>query len=165
MEELSTEQKTEAENIKKVRDILVDIQTKAFDRGAAYNNLILLGGYAGAFTTWNFTRATMSPEALAAVGLLLTISLTTFVLFEVYKMTNNVRTNLQQRALCSENLPASQFLARMAELQKRVDSHTLKVMMPAWGVSLAITALTAIGAIGLLCYAFLATLFGWPRWP
>ena len=31
------------------RDLVIDIHSKAFDRAAAYTNLIVLGGYAGGF--------------------------------------------------------------------------------------------------------------------
>lgn len=107
----------------------------------------------------------MSPEGMAAVGLLLTVSLTAFLLFEVYKMAVNVGVTLKQGAICSQILPPVEFFEKIAALQKETDHRTMTQMMPLWRVALLFTVLTALGAIALLFYAFLATLLGWPRWP
>ena len=49
----------------RVRHILIDIQTKVFDRAAAYTNLIMFGGYVGGFAIWNFTRDMLGTSAQA----------------------------------------------------------------------------------------------------
>ena len=51
----AAQEKAEAD-AERVRQMVIDIQTKAFDRASAYTNLLMLGGYAGAFAIWNFTR-------------------------------------------------------------------------------------------------------------
>src|SRR5436190_19873537 len=45
------------------RNTVIEIQSKLFDRAAAYSNLIMLGGYAGAFTIWANTKAQLSPKS------------------------------------------------------------------------------------------------------
>ena len=67
-------------------DYLLELQSSMFNRAAAYTNIILVGGYAGAFTIWNFTRSQLTPRATIVVALFLSISLVTFIAFEVFKM-------------------------------------------------------------------------------
>src|SRR5258706_2297278 len=98
------------EQIKEVRRILAENQTRAFDKEAAYANLILIAGYAGAFTIWNFTRAQMTPKGIATVALLLAASLTVFVFFEIYKMGRFMTEALKVRELVLKHPQPADFL-------------------------------------------------------
>ena len=71
----------------KVKTTLIEIQSKIYDKASACTNLIMVGGYAGSFATWAATRAHLTTRTNIAVALALTISLSAFIFFEVYKMT------------------------------------------------------------------------------
>ena len=69
----------EKEAARQAREATIEIQAAAYDRAAAYSNLILLGGYAGAFALWAYTRDLLTPKATILIALLLAISLATFI--------------------------------------------------------------------------------------
>lgn len=155
---------SEEEAAEKAKDRLVDINSRLYDRAAAYTNLILLGGYAGAFTIWNFTRLQLPAKATIASALLLGISLAVFVFFEVFKMTQGAIHFLRVRALLASATSSNDFLLkwRQAEIQS-ASSNLLQVRM--WAACLFICVISALLAIVLLFYNFFAFLTGLPLWP
>jgi hypothetical protein len=150
---------------KKVREAMIEIVTRTFDRASAYTNLIMLGGYAGAFAIWSFTREYLPKTATILVALLLGVSLCTFILFEVFKMFFSTKTFMRQRELLVHQLPPQQFLQELSQFRTSADTLVLKVVMPIWRVAMVISVGTALGAIAILFYNFLAILIGWPLWP
>ena len=153
----AAQEKAEAD-AERVRHTLIDIQTKIFDRAAAYTNLIMLGGYAGGFAIWNFTREILGKQAEVWVALLLTISLATFIFFEVFKMIYLSGTVLKQRAIFTKALSPGQFSAELRELEQSENKRITKWLMPVWIASLVVAVPTAIGAIGICLWNFVTAL-------
>ncbi|MCI0565105.1 MAG: hypothetical protein MN733_42100 [Nitrososphaera sp.] len=151
------------EEANRVRNLLVDVQTKVFDRAAAYTNLIMLGGYAGAFAIWNFTREHLTEWAEIWAALLLTISLVTFIFFEVFKMVFSSRITLKQRALLTKALPPDQFVKELQELGLQDSVRTNRWVIPLWIGSLAIAVPTALGAVGIFIWSFVTILLSGQR--
>lgn len=150
-------EKAEAD-AERVRHILIDIQTKVFDRAAAYSNLIMFGGYAGGFAIWNFTREILGNQAEVWVALLLTISLATFIFFEVFKMIFTSMGTFKQRAVLTKVLPPDQFLAKLQELEQSQNMRIAKWVIPIWITSLVIAMPTALGAFGICMWNFVTAL-------
>lgn len=73
--------------IEKQKEFLAHVYEKA----SAYTNLIMVGGYAGLFAIWQFTRDFLTHTESVLVALLTLSSIIVFVGFEVYK---NVSTAL-----------------------------------------------------------------------
>ncbi len=140
----------------RVRHILIDIQTKVFDRAAAYTNLIMFGGYAGGFAIWNFTRDMLGTSAQAWVALLLIISLATFILFEVFKMVFSSKAVFRQRAILTKEMPPDQFFAKLRELEQHDNLRIAKILIPLWVGVLVISVSTALGAVGICLWVFAA---------
>ena len=151
-------EKTAIENAaaeaERVRNTLIDIQTKVFDRAAAYTSLILFGGYAGAFAIWNFTRDHLTEWAEIWAALLLIISLATFISFEVFKMIILSRRTFKQRALLTKSLPPDLFFKELQELDHHNDIKMTKLVIPIWIGSLSIAVSTALGAVGIFLWNF-----------
>lgn len=142
----------------RVRDLLIDVQTKVFDRAAAYTNLIMFGGYAGAFAIWNFTRDHLTAWAEIWAALLLIISLVTFIFFEVFKMIFSSGIALKQRALLTKTLPPDQFVKELEKLGQQDRMRTNKWVIPLWVGSLAIAVPTALGAVAIFIWSFVTIL-------
>ena len=142
----------------RVRDIIVDIQTKGFDRATAYTNLIMIGGYAGGFAIWNFTRDHLDDRAEVWAALLLTVSLAGFISFEIFKMIHSSRGLLKQRALLRKPMPPQQFIAEIQKLAQQEGRETTRLVMPIWIASLVLSAATALGAVGIFLWSFIAIL-------
>jgi hypothetical protein len=58
-----------------VQEAIIEIVSRTHDRASAYTNLVMLGGYTGAFAIWNFSREHLTVKATASVALLLGTSL------------------------------------------------------------------------------------------
>src|SRR5438034_479873 len=77
------------EETKRQIDLVVDTQIRiiagSYDKANAYTNLIILAGYAGLFALWQFTKDNLGRTQVLVSGLLFLISITIFVVFEIYK--------------------------------------------------------------------------------
>src|SRR5258707_10744657 len=91
------------------RNTVIEIQSKLFDRAAAYSNLIMLGGYAGAFTIWANTKSQLSPKSNVVIAALLGVSLAVFVFYQVFKMAGHLWHFDKVRRLLSDNLTVPEF--------------------------------------------------------
>lgn len=142
----------------KTREAIIELQSAVFDRAAAYTNLITLGGYAGGFTLWAYTRDQLGPTATIAVALLFGISLATFVFFEVYKMVVTQQSTIKQVRLATEALPPDEFLRRLVVLQQEARRTLLTTLLRIWTVVMFICVGTGLLAVGTLFYNFFAIL-------
>jgi len=149
----------------KVKTANIELLSNAYERARAYTNLVILGGYAGAFTIWNFSRPILTDHGLVAVALLLTVSLATFVLFEVFQMYFLTRIFLKHRAVLFSSVPGKEFLRRHEEYRAESNAETVRVLLIMWSIALSVCVLTALLALSILLDTFFATLFGWPVWP
>jgi hypothetical protein len=151
--------------IERQKDEMAKMLSITFDKGMAYTNLIILGGYAGAFTIWNFTKDSLHERAEIWVAMLLCISLLTFISFEVFKMIYGVTDALQARNLIVKQLPANEFLKEFEDLRNSGNRKGMRVMLPVWVVQLSIAVASALAEFGILLYNFFAILISLPQWP
>lgn len=151
----NAQEETDAE---RARSIMVDTAMKVFDRAVAFNNIVIFAGYAGAFTIWNFTREHMSKYAEVSIALLLTVSVATYVFFEVFKMLSTTRSVLRQTELMKRKLPAVQFLDEWEKLDKQIHRETMNVTLPIWRVALITCVTTAAAAIAICLWQFVSVL-------
>jgi hypothetical protein len=154
---------TDDEAAEKRKDRIIEIQSKLFDRAATYANLILIGGYAGAFTIWNSTRAQLSPRMNIVIALLLGISLAVFIFFEVYKMTRNAIHTRRIAEILTTATSSRDFLDKVGAADRRASVESIRATA-VWRACLAISVLTAILAIFLLFYNFFALVIGSDPW-
>ncbi|MFA6266565.1 MAG: hypothetical protein WC670_12755 [Pseudolabrys sp.] len=147
------------------RNNIVEIQSKLFDKSAAYNNLIMVGGYAGAFTIWSYTKSSLTTTANVATALLIGFSLCVFIFFQVYKMAKSVLHYNEVRRLLNQSLPLPDFFEQFNTLQRRDAERTLQSGTISTAICLFLCALSSVGAMGILFYNFIAVLLCWPLWP
>jgi hypothetical protein len=69
-----------ADIIQKQKELIAS----SYEQAKNYSNIIMMGGYAGLFTIWNFTKSDLEKWQNITVGLLALISVFLFVLFELY---------------------------------------------------------------------------------
>jgi len=140
------------------RDLWVAIHCKGYEKAVLYTNLIMVGGYAGAFAIWNITSDTLSKSANAWVGLLLVISLSVFVFFEIYKMIYFSRHELDLSSILAKNLPRDAFVKEVERRDKAMELERTWVMLPVWVASLSISVLTALAAGAILICSFVSVI-------
>lgn len=143
---------------------LIEATTKTFDRATAYANVILVAGYAGAFTIWSFTRQQLPAKAGIAIALALLISLATFVIFEVVKMTITSRISLKSAKILRQEVEYAIKIQAINDIEN-ASATTLMVFAWYWVATMIIAVSSALTALALLAWNFVAVLIGWPVWP
>ena len=146
------------DDLKKYRDLVIDIHSKAYDRATAYTNLIMLGGYAGGFAIWNFTRDHLTATASMWVAIFLLLSLTAFILFEIYKMVLSTKHTRTIADMLRQQKPIADQMADIQEYDKKISSDSLLVFMRVWVAVLAFSVSTALVAVTILIWNFVAIL-------
>jgi hypothetical protein len=163
----SARQKHEADQLavqEKIKTTMIEVQSKIYDKATAYTNLLMIGGYAGSFATWAATRPQLPGKANVAIALSLTTSLTSFVLFEVYKMTFMAVKFMKTRHLLVEPLPPEKFIANL-QLAAQNEQKLSLFFMPIWTITMVISVGAALAALTLLFYNYFAFMVGWQGWP
>ena len=132
----------------------------SYDKAATYTTVIIFGGYAGMFALWQLTKDYLSkPQALWA-ALLILVSLVSFVLFEVGKMVLVSRSVFaKMRVLNSPHVQHNPHLL-LKNLQE-IEATQQAVLVPffvGWAIAVGICVLGALGAVGVLAYAFITGL-------
>lgn len=134
--------------------------TVSYDKAAAYTTVIVFGGYAGIFGIWQLTKEYLSKQQALWAALLILISLTAFVLFEVYKMIRvSSLTIAKAQALSSKSLRTDpqRFLEALTDLEATQHAK-MRPYVAIWVVSVSIAVVGAFGGAGVLAYAFVSGL-------
>ncbi|PMR69221.1 hypothetical protein [Halomonas heilongjiangensis] len=88
-----------------------------YEHAKQYANVIILGGYAGLFAVWNFTRDSLEKWQVLSVGLCALISLLICITFEIYGSWLRA-TQVNNQVLELERLRSFiSFLPTMANLK------------------------------------------------
>jgi hypothetical protein len=156
----ATAQKELAAQQEKIKNTMIEAQSKIYDKATAYTNLIMIGGFAGAFATWSATRAQLPVKANVTVALLLGFSLLSFILFEIYKMTYTSIKFMKTRSLLVTQAPPDQFIANLQKLaleEQTLASH----FIPIWIATMVISLGAGLAALALLFYNYFSILMDW----
>jgi hypothetical protein len=157
-------QKALQEQQEKIQKALIEASSKAFEKAQAYTNVIIIAGYAGAFSLWSSTKAQLPNKANVIIALLLGFSMLVFVLHEIYGMIQRSIHFHKISPLINMQLPSDDFIKEFEKLRSAEAKAELN-NNPIWIASLLGTIPTALAAIALLFYSYFAILVGWPLWP
>ena len=158
------EQQTDDEDLKKFKDLLVEIHASQFSSGAAYTNLVSIGGYAGVFAIWNFVRPNLSAHAMVLVAALLAVSLMTFIFWNVFQMIWLASTRFSWTSTL-QGLPPKDFIDKYVALEEEQKRQMFGWYIKLWAIALIVSISTALIAMLLLIYDCGAELLGFPQWP
>lgn len=151
-QEMTTEKMTEA---------LTKIVSATYDKAVAYTNVILVAGYASFFALWSATKPVLSEHLSIAAVLLMMLSVTIFVFFELFKMVQHGclfsrhQDLLTDRGARDDPRLLQQRLKEFQDAQRQEGLRHVRV----WIIVLWLTVPTALLAVGLLAYNFLVLLF------
>lgn len=125
-----------------------------YEHAKQYANIIILGGYAGLFTIWNFSRDELIGWQVMLVGLFSLISLLAFISFEIFaswvraSQVNNQFAELEEAE-------------RLHEFPKNYGKDELqrtKRFMKVWPYFFFTAVGFALGAVAILVYSFVSGL-------
>jgi|GEM_PF-1243133 len=122
-----------------------------FTRARDYTNLLLGAGYAGFFGLWGLTKASLTPLTVFLSGALISLSLASFIAWELYNVWFNSRSSFRLGAAVSDpDRLRHEILSHNQESQRRI--ARLAVIHPK---VFAFTIATGFGAMATLFSAFL----------
>jgi len=137
-----------------VLDAQKELLSFGFNRAMAYTNLILGAGYAGFFATWTFTRDQLSARGTLWSALLVTLSLLSFVLFEVYKSFHISRTLVGLSRAVADPVNLAQRLLDWQRERYSVEIRFGRI----WAATFWFTLLTGLAGGSILIVAFVRAL-------
>ncbi|RFC37966.1 MAG: hypothetical protein DID89_2727548617 [Candidatus Nitrotoga sp. CP45] len=132
-----------------------ELTALTFGQAQAYTNVVLLAGYAGFFAIWSFIKPYITKEQVLWSGLLIALSLTAFMLWEIFRQFHQSRSLLElKRAL---NDPAN-FHGLLVQHKAKEQTRIIH-LGSIWAVVFVFTILTGFSAIGILLWAFVCALW------
>lgn len=144
----------------KMIETLVKILSSSYDKAIAYNNVVIVAGYATFFAIWGATKPALTHWISITSALLMVSSATVFVLFELFKMVQSSQTLMQLQSIAADENARKDpevFQSKVKAfetLQRSASLHFVRV----WVAVLGITVSTAVAAIGLLAYNYVCAL-------
>lgn len=128
------------------KEMLADL----FSQAQAYTNLVIVTGYAGAFAIWNFISNKLTPATGLGVGLLLCVSLATYIAWEIYTMVQ------KHIALATLRKSVDDFGRYAAEVKGHKDRSQLLLrrLERYWPITMVVAVGSAALAVMMLISAF-----------
>jgi Predicted membrane protein (DUF2127) len=140
----------------------VKIITALYDKGTAYTNLLLIGGYASFFALWTNTRPLITTNQARWAAILMLISASIFVIFEVYKMLQNTAHLVRYQRILQQNIENEANPAVINEAFREYDhaynQRRNRLIIP-WFISNCFAVPTALIAVSILLCGFISGLF------
>jgi hypothetical protein len=153
-------QKEKQQVAKEIVDTQIKIIAALYDKAVAYTNLIIIAGYASFFALWSLTKDYLSQRQALWSAIIISISIITFVFFEVIKMIVTSSSLLARTKAISdpaaENDP-NKILANLREYDLQAQKDVIW-FGKFWNYTLLVTVSTALVAIAILFCAFITGL-------
>ena len=131
-----------------------EVIANSSEHAKQYSNIIILGGYAGLFAIWNFTKDTLSDWQVWSVGLLVLTSLLIYIIFELYgTWLRTTQVNNQMKELLS-----AEQLNKFPEEYGKGELSRVSKFMRIWPYFFFGTVAFALSAALILIYSFIAAL-------
>ncbi|QXB03000.1 hypothetical protein [Aeromonas sp. FDAARGOS 1416] len=144
------------EEIERKKDVEAnkEIYSAIMSSNSSYTNLIIVAGYAGYFSLLSVVKDGISILYMLSSAFLILISISTFVIFEVYKMHSVLsHVNKVIISLSNNGCRASQILDAVKREQQRFNLSAMKY----WYVCLWVCLLTGLGGVLVLLFALLTS--------
>jgi hypothetical protein len=135
-------------------EILKDILTHAYDKSSAYANLVIIAGYVAFFSLWKETKDFLPAKATFGAALLMLISASLFVLFEVFKMISGSIYFRNIGKEIEKIRDPKEFIEKVQKGQQRFSTLNFRI----WYVVLIPTIGTGLAGTGILLYYFVKRL-------
>lgn len=137
-------------------DAMIQLNEKLMSNSSNYTNLIMVAGYAGFFAFWSTLTGKIPAMLFSACGLLITLSLTLFIGWEIIKMFWSAKHMRRTQAILAQSRrPATVADYEKAIQQFNVEAH--KVWMMFLIPSVITGVLAAVMLVGFFCRELVCT--------
>lgn len=146
-----------AERIAAAQEKLV---ATSYERAGSYFSVVVFGGYAGIFGIWQLASKHLSPLQSLWTAVLVLVSLSAFVMFEVFKTYRASRLLFKKMDLLQPRRVRTEPDAVLRELDEldQAQHERNGVYKWAWYAAFPIAVLGGLGAALILGYAFISQL-------
>lgn len=96
-------------------DMTIALNADVFDKAAAYDGFILIGGFAAFFTLWSGVAQHLERQTVLLSGFLMMISVLLYVAWHIYRMLTQQHAQIRYAKIVSEALEPEEFELRWAE--------------------------------------------------
>lgn len=153
--EQAAKKKQHAEDIKALSEHQAFVE-RIFEKSEQYLKTIQLGGYAAFFGIWSITEKHLTSWTSSVAALLMIISISAFILWEVYKATVLALAVKGNALTSSASLP--RFVQTRMQTIRSINAsfRVLSVVRP---VTLFISIVPALFAVCFLSWHFLVNIF------
>ena len=138
------------EFIQKQKEVIII----SYEQAKNYSNIIMMGGYAGLFAIWGFTKSNLEKWQSISVGLLTLLSVLIFILFELYGLwfrstqTFNLLSQLQK----------AEKLDKFPDDYGKQELKRLETLAKVWPFFFFSAVTTALLAAFILAWSFVSQL-------
>jgi hypothetical protein len=130
--------------------VLIQVMSASYDKSVSYTNLFMIGGYASFFAVWAKMYDQFSKFYMGLAGVLMFISLSVFIVWELYKMIF-YSTKLRELHKILEEKDPNIFHAKLNQQQINEKKRSLE-QVKIWWLVLVVTIIPALSAAGILIY-------------
>jgi hypothetical protein len=128
--------------------------TSGYEQAKNYTNIIMMGGYAGLFAIWSFTKGDLDKWQSLAVGLLALLSILSFVIFEIY----GVWLRSTQTISLLKQLEEAKKLDKFPDDYGKAEMKRMETASKVWPFFFFFTLATGVLAGMILIYSFIEKL-------
>ena len=128
-----------------------EILAHIYEKALSYTNLVMLGGYAGIFGTWQLMKNNLSSNQESLVACLIISSIMLFAGFELFKMISQAFFIRRLDKILSKNFPENEQISAWQIGFKEYEIKQARI----WLYFLIPTVLTGFGAGFILLWIFL----------
>lgn len=136
-------------------EAIKEISADQFSQARAYTNVLLAAGYAGLFGLWSILKDSVSSQATVICGLLISLSLAIFLLWELVGMFARHQTLAEMNKLFSSGDEFDSLAQNHAVRMRNFNITLLRI----WPYFLWPTIIFGFGAFFVLIASFLSLLF------
>ncbi len=131
-----------------------EVLAHSYEHAKQYSNIIILGGYAGLFAIWNFTKADLQKWQVLSVGLCILVSLFIYIVFELYgAWLRSTQVNNQMKELME-----AEQLNKFPEEYGKSELARAQKYMAVWPYVFFGAIAFALIAAAILIYSFISGL-------
>lgn len=137
-------------------EAFIQLNEKLMSNAINYTNLIMVAGYAGFFAFWSTLTSKIPAWLFSACGLLITLSLTLFISWELIKMFWGAKHMRETQALLAKSRTPS-TVANFEKAIREFNAKAQKVWMYFLIPSVATGVLAAVMLICFFCRELVCT--------
>ena len=139
----------------------VKIISALYDKGSAYTNLVIVGGYAAFFALWTNSRPLININQARWAAILMLISASIFVIFEVYKMFHSAAHLVRYQNIFQtiENANNPDVINQAFREYEHAHNQRRNRLIVPWLIANCLAVPTALIAVLILLCGFISGLF------